>query len=132
MLALGEVAEGAESLLEVAYVRKVERAHGLPRATRQVRSAGVRRDFEYEEWGVVVEVDGRLGHEGEHLAIDRRRDRRAAGQGKVTLRAGWVDVEADSCELAVDVHGALWVRGYREPLRPCGVSCPIARRRLSA
>ena len=53
-----------------------------------VRDGTVRRDFEYDRWLVVVEVDGRLGHEGEHLAADRRRDRRTAGTGRVTLRAG--------------------------------------------
>ncbi len=60
-----------------------------------MRDGTVRRDFEYDRWLVVVEVDGRLGHEGEHLAADRRRDRRTAGTGRVTLRAGWVDVEGD-------------------------------------
>jgi hypothetical protein len=129
-LALGVVAEGAESVMEVSYVRRVERPHGLPRSTMQVSDDSVRRDFEYEEWLVVVEVDGRLGHEGEHLAKDRGRDRRAAGAGRVTLRAGWVDVEGAPCELAVDVHAALRARGYRQPIRACGPRC--AARRVTA
>ena len=129
-VALGVVAEGAESLMEVSYVRRVERPHGLPRASMQVPDGSVRRDFEYDRWLVVVEVDGRLGHEGEHLAADRRRDRRAAGTGRVTLRAGWVDVEGDPCQLAVDVYASLRARGLTEPIRACGPRC--AARRLVA
>jgi Transcriptional regulator, AbiEi antitoxin len=126
-VALGVVAQGAESVMEVSYVRRVEEPHGLPRASMQVRDGVVRRDFEYDRWLVVVEVDGRLGHEGEHLALDRRRDRRAAGTGRVTLRAGWVDVEGDPCGLAVDVHAALRARGMPDPLRACGPRCTARR-----
>jgi hypothetical protein len=65
------VAEGAKSLMEVSYVRWVEQPHGLPRASMQVRDGIIRRDFEYEAWLVVLEVDGVLGHEGEYVAKDR-------------------------------------------------------------
>lgn len=133
-VALGIVARGAESLLEVGYVHRVEVPHGLPRARMQVvdgDARGPRRDFEYEEFGVVVEVDGRLGHDGEWVARDRRRDRRVVASGRVTLRAGTVDVEGDPCELAADVLGALRARGYRGPAQPCGPSCPIARVRAA-
>jgi very-short-patch-repair endonuclease len=126
-VALGVVAEGAESIMEVSYVRRVALAHALPRASMQVRHGTLRRDFEYEEWLVVLEVDGLLGHEGEHLAKDRTRDRRAAGAGRVTLRAGWVDVEGAPCELAVDVHAALRARGYRGSIRACGPRCAVRR-----
>lgn len=126
-VALGVVADGAESVMEVSYVRRVEAPHGLPHATMQVRDGIRRRDFEDGPWLVVVEVDGRLGHEGEHLATDRRRDRRAAGSGRLTLRAGWVDVEGDPCGLAVDVHAALRARGMTEPIRACGPACAVRR-----
>ncbi|MGL5927704.1 MAG: hypothetical protein ACRCY8_02085, partial [Dermatophilaceae bacterium] len=71
--------------------------------------------------------DGRLGHEGEWLFVDRRRDRRVAASGRVTMRAGWVDVEADACELAVDILCALAVRGYRGGSTACGPTCPAAK-----
>jgi putative AbiEi antitoxin of type IV toxin-antitoxin system len=129
-VALGVVAEGAESLMEVSYVKRVEEPHGLPRAAMQVRDGIRRRDFEYQQWQVVLEVDGRLGHEGEFVAKDRTRDRRAAGTGRVTLRAGWVDVEGGPCELAVDVHAALRARGYRGAIRVCRLGC--AARRVAA
>jgi hypothetical protein len=32
---LGDVADGAESAMELRYLRDVERAHGLPRGRRQ-------------------------------------------------------------------------------------------------
>lgn len=130
-VALGVVAVGAESVLEVGYVRRVERRHGLPTARLQVPSdrpgERLRRDAEYEPWRVVVELDGRLGHEGEHLASDRRRDRRAAAQGRVTLRAGWVEVEMAPCDLAVDVHETLRARGWDGTGRPCGPRCSLRR-----
>lgn len=127
LAALGIVAEGAESLLEIGWVRRVERAHGLPPSCMQVRDGSVRRDFEYEAWGVVVEVDGRLGHEGEHVSRDRRRDRRTASTGRVTLRAGWFEVEGDPCELAADVVLTLRSRGPGVAARPCGPRCVVAR-----
>ncbi|WP_075052015.1 hypothetical protein [Gordonia malaquae] len=43
----------------------VERAHGLPAPLRQAPTGVGRpgfRDLDYPEWGVVVELDGRLGH----------------------------------------------------------------------
>lgn len=69
-VALGMVGRGAESVMEVSYVKRVEEPHGLPRGELQVRDGVLRRDVEYEEWNVVVEVDGRLGHEGEYVAVD--------------------------------------------------------------
>lgn len=62
--ALSEVARGAESAAEVRYLRGVERAHGLPRSTVQAPFAQGRRDAEYAEFRVVIEIDGRLGHDG--------------------------------------------------------------------
>lgn len=130
-LALGVVADGAESLLEVGFVRNVVRAHGLPAPRLQVPvdapGGRLRRDAEFEPWGVVVELDGRLGHEGEAVAGDRRRDRRAAARGRVTLRAGWVEVDAEPCDLAVDVHETLRVRGWAGVGRPCGPRCAVGR-----
>ena len=66
-------AAGALSPLERRYLRDVERAHGLPRAGRQlpdlVDGARVTRDVEYAAQATDVELDGRLGHEA---AEDRR------------------------------------------------------------
>ena len=65
---LGDVAAGTNSALERRYLRDVELAHGLPVGHRQVRVvAGERtayRDVDYVDYGLLVELDGQLGHDG--------------------------------------------------------------------
>ena len=73
------------------YLSRVERAHGLPRGERQAvaRASGgvVFRDVEYPRFALVVELDGRVGHE---LVRDRWRDMErdlvAAAGDSLTLR----------------------------------------------
>ncbi len=137
-VALGDVDDGVESVAEFRFVDDVERAHGLPPLVRQavvgvpgstdggnVRRA--RRDFESVEYGTVVEIDGELWHRGAAFTEDRRRDREAAREGKVTLRAGWVDVAVSPCDLALDVGLTLQQRGWAGRLTPCGPGCAVAR-----
>ncbi len=129
--ALAVVAGGAESILEVRYVRDVERAHGLPRGIAQVSSAtGMpwRHDIGYPDFRVLVELDGRLGHEGRNRLADTRRDRGNAAAGWLTLRAGWLDVTAGPCPLAVEVGAVLHSRGWSGQLRRCrrrGCPAPV-------
>lgn len=121
-LVLGDVADGAESAMEVRYVLDVERAHGLPVGQRQVPRAGGTRihDIGYVEQRVLVELDGRLGHEGfgEHVK-DGVRDRRGATTGWLTVRAFWRDVAGYPCELAIENGAVLGSRGWRGRVRPC-------------
>ena len=121
--ALADVADGAHSAAEVRYVRDVERAHGLPRATRQSTAGSGGRsvhDNEYEEYGVLVEVDGRLGHETwQDRVRDGRRDRSATRRGRLTVRVFWPDVAVTPCATAVDVGAALGSAGWTGTLRPC-------------
>jgi hypothetical protein len=128
--ALSDVAAGVESVLEYRYVRGVERPHGLPEARRQrVVPAGGRHrriDNDYEPFGVIVELDGRLGHEGGGVFRDRIRDNSTTVSGKVTLRFGWADVDAQPCEVAQDVGLLLWSRGWRGKLQRCGVGCRVS------
>ena len=130
--ALSDVADGVESVLEYRYVRRVERPHGLPEARRQrvVLTGGRRRrtDNDYEPYGVVVELDGRLGHEGEGIFRDRTRDNVTTVSGKVSLRFGWADVDGQACEVAHDVAGLLWSRGWRGELKSCGAGCRVSSR----
>ncbi|MDO5503258.1 MAG: hypothetical protein Q4G67_08810 [Actinomycetia bacterium] len=128
-LAIGDVAEGAESGLEILALRDVIRAHGLPEMTMQqpVDGGRLRRDFENEEYRVVLELDGRVGHEGSDRLRDLRRDRQASSSGRITLRAGWVDAATDPCELAWDLFGTYRSRGYRGALLSCGLSCSAGR-----
>ena len=81
-------------MLEFRYHRDVERAHGLPESSRQVpftRPDGRRgfRDRVYTEYGVVVELDGRLAHPAENQWKDKARDNAAAAEGKQSLRYDW-------------------------------------------
>ena len=59
------------------------------------------RDVAYEEQRVLVELDGRLGHQGAARVTDGIRDRRSATRGWLTVRAFWVDVAVTPCELAL-------------------------------
>lgn len=128
-LAFGDIDGGAQSALELSFVRRVLRAHSLPPMRQQVvddqDGVSIRRDFEHEETGTIIEVDGRIGHEGSGVARDRRRDRFAATRGKITVRLGWWDVEREPCVVAADLLGILRTRGYRGPATRCGVDCPV-------
>ena len=56
---LADIGAGAESPAEVRNLWNVERAHGLPVGVRQSPTVdGGRRDVEYQEWELIVEVDG--------------------------------------------------------------------------
>jgi hypothetical protein len=72
-IALTAAESGAESVLEISYLQRVQQRHRLPSVEVQ-RSEGtphgvVRRDFRYQAYGVDVEVDGALGpRRGRHVA----------------------------------------------------------------
>jgi hypothetical protein len=123
-------AVGQHSILEHRYVRDVERPHHLPAGTRQAparRGAAVQyRDTLYEEYGLIVELDGRLAHPEDRRWADMARDNAAAVAGLTTLRYGWLPVTTLPCEVAAEVARLLAVRGYRGA-RPCSPSCPVGR-----
>ena len=127
---LGDVADGAFSVLEQGYLSRVERAHGLPRGERQAvaRASGgvVFRDVEYPRFALVVELDGRVGHE---LVRDRWRDMErdlvAAACDSLTLRLSWRHVDQHACATAVRVTGVLQRRGWPGAARPCGPGCAV-------
>ncbi|WP_330473939.1 type IV toxin-antitoxin system AbiEi family antitoxin domain-containing protein [Terrabacter sp. C0L_2] len=132
MEALGEVGEGVESAAEHRYVRDVERAHGLPVGRRQAPAPGQRhRDSAYDAQKVVVEVDGRLGHEGwAAQAVDRRRDIDSAVTGWLTVRPTWLEVADAPCRLAADLDTILRSRGWTGRAVPCRrPGCFLARQR---
>lgn len=122
-LVLADVADGAESAMEVRYVMDVERPHGLPQGRRQLPSPGAtsrRHDIGYEAQRVLIELDGRLGHDAQDDRIrDGVRDRRGATVGWLTVRAFWKDVVMTPCDLAVDVGAVLATRGWSGRVRRC-------------
>ena len=108
--------------MEVRFLRDVERAQGLPRGRRQVplTIGNVRvHDIAYEEQRVLVELDGRLGHDGEDRVRDGIRDRRSATRAWLTVRAFWNDVAGAPCTLATEVGEVLNQRGWRDRAHPC-------------
>jgi hypothetical protein len=121
-------ADGAHSVLEYRYDRDVEQAHGLPPARKQATftkpdgSRG-RRDRCYEDYGLIIELDGRQFHPDELRRLDQSRDNDAVATGGSTLRYGWYDVTRRPCAAAAQVHAALAKRGYTGPLKPCSASC---------
>ncbi len=130
---LGDVDE-LESAAEVRYVRDVEQPHGLPTGVRQRQGAGRRRrDSSYDDVRVIVEIDGRIGHEGwAGRTMDSTRDRRSAARGWLTVRAGWVEVAGAPCELAADLDEVLRDRGWNGRARPCRRHDCAVRRRSAA
>ena len=115
--------------------RRLLRRHGLPVGALQVREwAGgtVYRDVLYEAQGVIVELDGRLGHESE-LGVfrDQFRDNRATLTGRATLRFGWLAISGHSCESAGQVAALLLNRGWADRPRRCGPRCELPLMLLS-
>jgi Protein of unknown function (DUF559) len=125
--ALGDVRIGVHSILEHGYLYRVQLPHGLPEGSRQRRTrsgAGYRyEDIRYEEYGVVVELDGQQAHpEGERWR-DTRRDNSSAVKGLITLRYTYTDVMERPCEVADEIARTLRGRGYTGVAYRCGATC---------
>lgn len=111
------------------WVERVERAHGLPVADRQVVRRGARgreyRDVQYAA-ALVVELDGRLGHDslaGTGRDADRDLDDHADGRTPVRLR--WRQVFGTPCRTAYQLSRILRRPGWDGSPRPCGPDCRI-------
>ena len=116
---LADVSEGARSPLEVDFLRDVERAHALRVGRRLVRRGGTEADVLYEEYGLLVELDGRAGHSGTGRFRDLHRDNASTADGLSTLRYGYADVHDRPCEVAGQVGEVLAGRGWPGPLERC-------------
>ena len=125
--ALRDIADGTCSVLEHGYLTRVERPHGLPRARRQgsATSRGpIYRDVEYERFGLVVELDGMLFHDGARARdSDLDRDLDAAIERRDTVRVGWGQVFDRACPTAFRVGRLLQQRGWAGKVQPCP-RCP--------
>jgi very-short-patch-repair endonuclease len=126
---LDDIAAGACSVLEHAYLRDVERAHGLSPARRQVRdrigAQVVYRDAEYVG-GLVLELDGRVHHSSVQARDqDMDRDLLTALAGKDTVRVGWGQVYERPCWTAACIARLLALRGWTGSPRRCGPRCRL-------
>lgn len=121
--ALRDVAEGVHSALEERF-RGLLRSHWLPEPVRQGSvSKGTYSDNVYEDYMLVVELDGKLGHEGVEKWRDFRRDNRNAAAGWTTLRFGWWDVVERPCEVVAQLVHLLRSKGWRGDMLRCA-ACP--------
>lgn len=127
---LEDLATGACSVLEHAYLTRVERPHGLPLAARQVVRTGAAgreyRDVSYA-CGLTVELDGRLGHasfDGGGRDADRDLDDVADGREVVRLR--WHQVVGSPCRTALQLARILERRGWTGIPVACGPGCAVA------
>jgi very-short-patch-repair endonuclease len=119
------------SPLEFRYLRDVERAHGLPTAKRQVqvRIDGKKayRDVYYEEFHVVVELDGERAHPPQQGAQDAHRDAVTSAEGIETVRYRWRHVRGNPCETAVLQARILRQHGWTGVPTPCSGDCYVSR-----
>lgn len=128
---IDDLESGTNSVLEHGYLAKVERAHRLPRADRQtVRmtpEGSQFRDVEYAAYGLVVELDGALGHDtwrDQAADADRVLDDLAA-TGSVTARLRWHQVFDTPCRTARSIASVLVSRGWTGSPKTCGDACLI-------
>jgi len=118
---------GACSVLEHGYLTRVERAHGLAAADRQVRDSlrgPIYRDVEYADLGLEIELDGRLFHDSAAARnLDLERDLDTAVTGRLTVRLGWGQVFDRPCSTAAALGAIARQRGWTGALRGCP-NCP--------
>lgn len=129
---LTDLEAGTHSVLEHGYLVRVERAHGLPRpdrqATRRTDTGHELRDVDYAAYGLVVELDGRTGHEGWDATgrdADRDLDDHASGRESVRLR--YHQVFRTPCRTAERLVRILRRRGWAGPPQACGPGCVVGR-----
>lgn len=126
---LSDVAQGTCSVLEHAYLTRIERPHGLPRAERQQR-AGTATGIVYRDAVVgerVIELDGRFWHDtAEQRDRDFERDLDVAVEGRDTVRLTWGQVVGRPCSTAGKLSVLLERDGW-PPGRPCGSDCEFTR-----
>jgi hypothetical protein len=125
--ALDDVGSGCHSALELDYLRKVERPHGLPVARRQMsrsrRGGRWYDDVHYEAYGTLVELDGPAFHPAEATPREKRRDNAAVAEGWDVLRYGVGDIVRQPCEVAREVGAVLRLNGWSGQPRRCGPGC---------
>jgi hypothetical protein len=128
-----EAANGTHSRLEYHYDRDVESAHGLPKSDRQTPYTKLDgrkgfRDRLYQEYGVLVELDGAIAHPAENRWADRERDNHAAMLRQQTLRFGWKHVRHQTCGTAAMTATVLRNHGWQGSPKPCSPGCAITQR----
>jgi len=130
---LDDLATGACSVLERGYLHLVERAHGLPRGSRQHPSHAsghpTAHDVRYPDLGLEVELDGRAFHDNARgRDADARRDLAELVVASVTtVRVTYEMVFGDPCWTARKIADLMRRHGWDGDLTPCP-RCPRTQR----
>ncbi|MEA5054430.1 MAG: hypothetical protein VB093_13415, partial [Propionicimonas sp.] len=111
------------------YLRDVERAHGLPPSKRQQGPLEKQTDVWYEEYGLIVELDGRPYHDGVAAWNDLDRDNKHRLKAQFTLRYVWEPVAVRPCQVMREVVAALHQQGWPGRPHPCPRCAPRSARR---
>lgn len=130
---LSDIRDGTASVLEHGYLVNVERAHGLPAGRRQAAAAvdlpdkrTVYRDVDYEDFDLLVELDGRLDHDDPaQRDADLDRDLEAAVELRRTVRLGWAQAFARPCRTAGRIGRLLNAGGWTGEPNACGPDCEL-------
>lgn len=119
--------EDAIAIAARAVQRRKATVVALRRELEQRRAHRHREAIELS-LGIVSEgAESVLEVEFGRRSLDIRRDRHTAAQGRVTLRAEWVDVRYEPCELAAQIFATLHSRGYQGVLSACTATCRAPR-----
>jgi hypothetical protein len=115
---LGDIEGGAQALSELDFGRKVIKAFGLPEPTRQVGrrdSRGRQRwiDVLFEDWKVIVEIDGAQHDEPLQQWDDMERDNDFTIEGYRPLRFPAWRIRREPEAVARKILAALRAGGYR-------------------
>lgn len=125
--------KGYESPLEYHADTDVLLPHGLPRGHAQALTAAGRVDRLIEEYRLVLELDGRAGHEGDGRFRDMERDNANTLSRYRTLRLGWSDVRLRPCVTARVIATVLRQEGWTGTFKQCpkcrGAGSGLARAR---
>ena len=128
---LRDIHAGTCSVLEHGYLDRVERRHGLSAPRRQPAARSdlgpIYRDVDHEEFGLYIELDGRLFHDtARQRDRDLDRDLDAAVDGRSTVRLGWGQVFDRPCRTAGRIGRLLQQRGWDGVPLACGPQCTIS------
>lgn len=122
---LTDLETGSLSVLERAYLRRVERAHGLPRGQRQaadeIEGRRGQRDVLYSVFGLVVELDGRAFHDNAASRdADGARDLLAAAHRDLrTVRVTTGQALSGACDTARLIGAVLNRGGWQGTAQRC-------------
>jgi very-short-patch-repair endonuclease len=124
-----DVRLGSHSLLELRYLRDVERRHALPDGVRQRprwRPGGRwYDDVCYPEYATAVELDGRAAHPEHRRRRDRKRDNAHVVAGGRVLHYDLADVTESPCDVAAEVAMVLRRNGWPGTPKLCRPHCTV-------